>query len=164
MFSSTRSSRSSNTLTSFYDGSGTDPRGRKLSDILKWDANQLEASHDYIQILFPLPEESGVNWNAPIINKEVFDAFRGSVELKDAMRGAFSRMAWFYGFKVERKEGGEVEVSILPFLLLPFTFLARSTLMAPADYKRNKFLRARRELEYPLRPQPSQNHPHHSIS
>ena len=113
MFYSSRASRSSESLISFYNGTGTDPRGRYLKDILKWDADQLEVSHDYIQILFPLPEESGVNWNAPIINKEVFDAFRGSDELKNAMRGVFERMAWFYGFKIVRKENGELEVSVV---------------------------------------------------
>jgi hypothetical protein len=48
------------TLISFYDGSGTDGRGRTLAQILDWDADKLESRHDYIQTLFPLPEESGV--------------------------------------------------------------------------------------------------------
>jgi hypothetical protein len=48
------------TLVSFYDGSGPDGNGRTLEEILQWDAEKLERSHDYIQTLFPLPEKSGV--------------------------------------------------------------------------------------------------------
>lgn len=105
-------------LISFYDGTGQDSKGRTLADILAWDANKLEACHDYIQILFPLPEESGVNWNAPVINQEIFEAFRGSEELRGALRKSFERICWFYGFVVKDGEGeGEsgVEVSLLMF-------------------------------------------------
>ena len=158
MFSSTHSSRSSNTLISFYNGSGTDSRGRRLEDILTWNANQLEASHDYIQILFPLPEESGVNWNAPIINKEVFDAFRTSEELREAMRRAFKKMAWFYGFEVDRKEGGEIEVRFSHIVFKEIT------LTGCLDHQRIKLQPSRGELEYPFRSQSSQNHTHHSIT
>jgi len=51
-------------------------------------------------MLFPLPEESGVNWNAPVIDRQVFDAFRSRSELRDNMRKAFERMLWFYGFQL----------------------------------------------------------------
>jgi len=61
----------SSSLIAFYDGTGTDGRGRTLEQILDWGAGRLEQSHDYIQTLFPLPEASGVNDSAPIIKREV---------------------------------------------------------------------------------------------
>jgi hypothetical protein len=93
------------TLVAFYDGSGTDGRGRKLADILQWGTGRLESSHDYIQTLFPLPEKSGVNARAPIINKEVFLAFRSRQELRDKLKDAFKRMLWFYGFEMVEDHG-----------------------------------------------------------
>ncbi|PVH80238.1 hypothetical protein DL98DRAFT_418826 [Cadophora sp. DSE1049] len=85
-------------LITFYEGTEPDHRGRYLSDILKWNANKLELAHDYIQIIFPLPEESGVQWNAPTINRQVFDAFRARPELKDRLKDSFKKILWFYGF------------------------------------------------------------------
>jgi len=61
----------STSLVAFYDGTGTDERGRTLEQILEWRATRLEQSHDYIQTLFPLPEASGVNFSAPLIDKQV---------------------------------------------------------------------------------------------
>jgi hypothetical protein len=106
------SSRSigSSSLVSFYDGTGRDHRGRRLSEILQWSTGRLESSHDYIQTLFPLPEESGVNWSAPIIDRQVFDAFRSRQELKERLRDSFKKMLWFYGFKLDTTNG-EVKVS-----------------------------------------------------
>jgi hypothetical protein len=100
----------STTLIDFYEGGGTDHRKRKLGDILEWGVGKLEASHDYIQTLFPLPEESGVNWNAPIIDQNVFEAFRSRPELRENLRASFKKMLWFYGFKLKKKDG-EVRVS-----------------------------------------------------
>lgn len=115
---STRSSTASLTLLKFYSPTspGPDSRGRYLEDILTWDVDHLESSHDYIQILFPLPEESGVNWNAPVVNREIFEAFRSGDEegkgLRLNLRRAFEKLAWFYGFDVEGpgEAGGEVKV------------------------------------------------------
>ena len=100
------------TLIAFYEESGTDARGRCLSDILRWNEHKLESSHDYIQTLFPLPERSGVNDRAPIIDWQVFDAFRAREDLRDKLRDAFRKMLWFYGFQLEENgEGGQFVVS-----------------------------------------------------
>ncbi|KAK0103597.1 hypothetical protein ONS95_005609 [Cadophora gregata] len=85
-------------LITFYEEAQPDHRGRYLSGILNWNANKLESAHDYIQIVFPLPEESGVQWNAPTINRPVFDAFRTRPELRERMKDSFKKMMWFYGF------------------------------------------------------------------
>ena len=46
---------SSDPLLRFYRLEGTDARGRSLEEIWTWEAGRLEAVHDYIQWLFPLP-------------------------------------------------------------------------------------------------------------
>jgi len=109
-FSRSSRSTSSSSLVSFYDGTGRDHRGRRLSEILHWGTGKLESSHDYIQTLFPLPEESGVNWSAPIIDRQVFNAFRSRPELRERLRDSFEKLLWFYGFKLDA-ENGEVKVS-----------------------------------------------------
>jgi hypothetical protein len=94
-------------LLSFFEDTQGDYRGRKFSDILKWSDNELEASHDYIQTLFPLPEASQIVWNATIIDRRVFDAFRARPELQGKLREAFMRMLSFYGLVWVEGEGGE---------------------------------------------------------
>jgi Opioid growth factor receptor (OGFr) conserved region len=86
-------------LTAFFEGTEGDYRGRKFSDILEWSDSELEASHDYIQTLFPLPEASLVNWSATIIDRKVFDAFRAQPELREKLRAALTRILSFYGFQ-----------------------------------------------------------------
>jgi len=47
----------------FYDPDvrAKDALGRQLDEILAWPDSRLEASHNYIQMLFPLPEGSPYN-------------------------------------------------------------------------------------------------------
>jgi hypothetical protein len=101
------------TLIAFYEGTGHDYRGRKLTDILRWNVTQLEYSHDYIQTLFPLPERSGVNDSAPIINREVFEAFRSRPKLREEFRDAFRKILWFYGFELGTDAEGKAKVSLM---------------------------------------------------
>jgi hypothetical protein len=53
-FSSDDVSDHGNLILHFYRGSGTDHRGRRLSQILQKSDRWLEETHDYIQWLFPL--------------------------------------------------------------------------------------------------------------
>ena len=95
-----------NQILQFYHN--TDPRpdfcGRKLRSILRWSDDRLEAVHNYIQILFPLPEASPINPAASTITEAVFNAFRSGDEeaegLQAGLRLAFARIAGFFGFKV----------------------------------------------------------------
>lgn len=56
---------------------------------------------DSIQILFPLPEGSPFNWQAPVINKAAFDAFRARADLRQSFERGFWRIMAFYGFEQE---------------------------------------------------------------
>lgn len=109
-FGSRSSSSCSTDLVKFYEGTGKDAQERSLSDILQWNASRLESSHDYIQTVFPLPETSGVNWDAPIIDRRVFDAFRSREELREKLRESFQKILWFYGFEL-KNEGSSYKVS-----------------------------------------------------
>ncbi|KXT00675.1 hypothetical protein AC579_9543 [Pseudocercospora musae] len=75
-----------------------DSKGRTLNSILQFDNGALEYHHDYIQVLFPLPERSPINPEAPIITKAVRDLFAENEDLRERLFAAFKRMADFYAF------------------------------------------------------------------
>jgi hypothetical protein len=85
-------------LVAFYEGSAPDDRGRFRDEILQFDDERLEAVHNFIQWLFPLPERSGANPAAPILDAAAIDAFRARPELHAALRRSLDRMLAFYGF------------------------------------------------------------------
>jgi hypothetical protein len=87
-------------IIGFYNGTESDHRGRHLREIQEWPDDQLEAVHDYIQWLFPLPEASGFNAAAPILTSESIQEFRSLPELQQKLRDSFFRMMRFYGFEV----------------------------------------------------------------
>ena len=102
-------------LIRFYDPEvrAKDPKGRTVAAILAWDDDKLETAHDYIQILFPLPEGSPYNSWAPVIDRTTFNAFRQRKALRDNLSRSFERMLEFYGFTLE-KYNGQVEVCESP--------------------------------------------------
>jgi len=89
-------------IVRFYDPQehAKDANGRTLEQILSWPDSKLESCHNYIQMLFPVPEGSAFSWEAPIINRETMDAFRSRSELRESLRRSFKRMLSFYGFEV----------------------------------------------------------------
>jgi hypothetical protein len=88
-------------LVTFYRGDGRDAAGRRIEEILAWDDDQLEDTHDYIQWLFPLPEPSAFNWSAPILEASDIAAFSREPALLQRLREALVRMLSFYGFEVD---------------------------------------------------------------
>jgi hypothetical protein len=75
-------------------------RGRTLDHILAWDDARLEQVHDFIQWLFPLPERSGFNPDAPLLTSEDRAAFAADESLRERVRTALRRMLRFYGFEL----------------------------------------------------------------
>lgn len=92
--------RDGNDLTRFFAGD-VDDEGRTFDEILGWDDARLEMVHDYIQWIFPLPERSGANPWAPVLDAEAIAAIRGSAEMQGRLRAAFLRMLAFYGFALD---------------------------------------------------------------
>jgi opioid growth factor receptor-like protein len=86
-------------IVAFYEGSAPDDRGRFLDDVLQFDDAQLETVHDFIQWLFPLPERSGANPSAPILDAAAIGQFHRRPELRAALRRSLGRMLEFYGFE-----------------------------------------------------------------
>ena len=99
-------------LVRFYDPYtlAPDSKGRTLTNILAWSDTKLEASHDYIQVLFPLPEGSMFNWIAPIVDESTFRAFRSRSELRNGVKKSFTRILRFYGFELQMLDGGGIAV------------------------------------------------------
>ena len=82
---------------SFYRGDGTDSEGRYIDEILAWDDDQLELVHDYIQWLFPLPEPSLFNPDAPMLTEADIVIARNDSAIQSNLKAAFQRMLRFYG-------------------------------------------------------------------
>jgi hypothetical protein len=95
-------------LLDFYRGEGTDAGGRRLDDILAWRDNMLEAVHDFIQWLFPLPEPSRFNPDAPLLTPDDIAAFRRDPALRANLRRSFERILTFLGLQL-RDDGKVVE-------------------------------------------------------
>lgn len=87
----------SNPLIAFYRDGARDDEGRTLAEIQAWDDDRLEAVHDFIQWLFPLPERSGANPSAPILDAPTIAAFHATPAMRDRLRQSFERMMAFYG-------------------------------------------------------------------
>ena len=87
-------------LVAFYRGDGRDHRGRLLGHIYGFSVDELELHHDYIQWLFPLPEPSGANAEAPLLSKEDVAAFESDDSLRKALLRSFHMMLRFYGLEV----------------------------------------------------------------
>ncbi|RVD89989.1 uncharacterized protein DFL_000972 [Arthrobotrys flagrans] len=81
----------------FYEGDNI--QGRTLEEILEWSDSKLEYTHDFIQILFPIPERSNFTLHpAATLDERTMEAFRNKPELQASMRRALARMLRFFGF------------------------------------------------------------------
>ncbi|GAC1540464.1 MAG: hypothetical protein NVS3B16_02620 [Vulcanimicrobiaceae bacterium] len=86
-------------IVAFYEGSAPDDRGRLLEDILRFDDDALERTHDFIQWLFPMRERSAANPGAPRLDGAAVEAFQTRPHLRTALRRSLDRMLTFYGLE-----------------------------------------------------------------
>jgi hypothetical protein len=84
-------------LHAYLAGAGRDGRGRLIADVLALPDEKLEAIHDYIQWLFPLPTRSAAQPDAPTLTAAEIQAIRTDVQATDNLRRAADRMLRFYG-------------------------------------------------------------------
>lgn len=105
----------SSPIVLFYDPQiyASDPLGRDLNTILGWSDKKLENCHNYIQVLFPIPESSNFNFFAPVIDEETYLAFCQRPELRASLKRSYLRILAFYGFKFN-DNSEEVHVSRTP--------------------------------------------------
>jgi hypothetical protein len=126
-------------IIGFYSGEEPDHRGRYLHEIQQWTDGQLEAVHDYIQWVFPLPERSGFNLAAPVLTRESIQDFRKRPDLQEKLRVSFLRMMNFYGF--EARSGQQITVTRAP------NFAAKATVwLSPGNHNHLRITRILRCL------------------
>jgi hypothetical protein len=70
-------------------------------DIWAWSNEEWEGIHDFIQWLFPLPEPSQFNPNAPLLTPDDVAAFKKESLLQTNMLHAFERLLLFLGLSLE---------------------------------------------------------------
>ncbi len=87
-------------LIAFYRG-GRDDGGRTLDEIRAASDEWLEATHDYIQWVFPLPERSAFNPYAPRLTPTDITAFLQEEPLQERIVAMTGRMLDFYGLTAE---------------------------------------------------------------
>jgi hypothetical protein len=126
-------------IIGFYSGTESDHRGRCLREIQEWADDQLESVHDYIQWLFPLPEPSGFNAAAPVLNPQSIQEFRTRLDLQQNLRVSFLRLMSFYGFEV--RVGKHITVTRAP------NFAAKATgWLSPGNHNHLRITRILRCL------------------
>src|SRR5215471_1508362 len=86
-------------LLDFYRGTATDSEGRWLRDLWQWNDDELEVVHDFIQWMFPLPEPSQFNPDAPLLTEEDIGAFRTDKMLRLHLQQSFGRIISFLGLE-----------------------------------------------------------------
>ncbi len=84
-------------MVAFYRGAAPDAAGRTIAEIWAWDHRRLEMQHDYIQWLFPLPEASRFNPDAPQLTAADAALFRGDADLQARLSVSRDLMLRFYG-------------------------------------------------------------------
>jgi Opioid growth factor receptor (OGFr) conserved region len=80
----------------FLDGSGRDSRGRLIETVLAFDDAQIEATHDFIQWLFPLPVPSTAQPQSPVLSTQDLAAIAADPVAIANLTRARVRMAAFY--------------------------------------------------------------------
>jgi hypothetical protein len=86
-------------LLDFYRELRPDCEGRMFSEILSWNDDGLEAVHDFIQWLFPLPEASRFNPDAPLLTSDDIAAFHREPRLQANLARSFDRILCFLGLQ-----------------------------------------------------------------
>jgi hypothetical protein len=77
-------------------GSGRDSGGRSIETVLAFDDASIEAVHDFIQWLFPLPVASRAQPHSPVLAKAELEAIRRDPVAVGNLKRASKRMATFY--------------------------------------------------------------------
>lgn len=99
-------------IVPFYLGTQRDSQDRTIQEIWAWDFEELEYTHDYIQWLFPLPERSAFNPDAPIVDDEVIQAFQNSSILRQNLLRSLAVMLRFYGLQHQESDEEKVVVTL----------------------------------------------------
>jgi hypothetical protein len=84
-------------LLAFLRGEGPDGRGRRIAAIWAMSDAELEASHDFIQWLFPLDTPSAAVPGSPVLGAEEIAVLHGDRMIRANLRRSLDRMLGVYG-------------------------------------------------------------------
>jgi hypothetical protein len=90
-----------------------------------WEGRRVEATHTFIQWLFPLDVPSGNSFGAPILIKEDIQQFRTDPEIRTNLMKSFQMMLKYYGFAFSNDNKSIVKAS---------DFEARSGWIYPSNH------------------------------
>ena len=82
-------------ILAFLKNEGCDFRDRRLEDVWSFEDREIEATHDFIQLVFPLEEPSSSSFHGVNLDSsDVLEIRRSEVAVTNIKRSAF----WFLGF------------------------------------------------------------------
>ena len=96
----------SDPIIDFYLGKAPDGAGRCIEEIWKFGHERLERVHDYIQWLFPLPDKSPFNRDAPVLTPKTIRAFRERLapSATGTIGGGDAGLLWITGDANRRRQ------------------------------------------------------------
>lgn len=83
-------------VIAFLQGVGTTASGKTIQDVWSFDNEELENTHDYIQWLFPLVEQSEMVPGSPFIDPKDIARIREDELIQENMVQSLARMQQFY--------------------------------------------------------------------
>jgi Opioid growth factor receptor (OGFr) conserved region len=89
-------------ILNFYRGTTSDTQGRLLTELWTWNDDVLEEVHDFIQWLFPLPEPSQYNPDAPLLTPDDIATFKRDEILRSNLCKSFDRILAFLGLSLAK--------------------------------------------------------------
>lgn len=87
-------------IEAFMKENGADDHGRTYQQVIRYNDEQLETDHTYIQWVFPTETPSMYNVTAPVVTKEEADILSTEYEVRQEMHLMFIRMMLFYGIRL----------------------------------------------------------------
>ena len=96
--------RTTSELVDFYSG-GSSPAGT-FAEIMQWDDDKWETTHNFIQWLFPSPVPSLASREAPILTVQDTGYFEANGIFRFRMLLAFERFLQFMGLSLEIGDDG----------------------------------------------------------
>jgi hypothetical protein len=87
-------------LYEFFRGRRYPNTDLQIDDIIDWTDDKLERRHDFVQYVFPLPEQSQFNRDAPALDEATYRAIYNDDAAIIKLRTMWQRMMIFYGFEM----------------------------------------------------------------
>ena len=85
-------------IVAFYRGENVHPLRYTIEEKWTWEGRRVEATHNFIQWLFPLDVASANSFKAPILTKEDIQEFKTDSTIRARLMESFRMMLKYYGF------------------------------------------------------------------